>query len=381
MVTYSLVVNNEINSDNFYINLGRFAQDVVESSHNQLGVFIEEYIQFIKTNSVEKLNTYNEYLLELVMIGVFTKNYIGNAHKTNKLAIHFLQFLYAQRKKRPNLKAKIDILRGYFSYIFLEKRNNQVIENYSLDDFNLLLNWLQATGEFNEEVIRLTHWLNFLKTKDKHFVNLLLSNALRFAISFEKKGHNYLNNYVENVSTFRSSVLTQYKHREDYFLAGRHVNEYYLNMFGAELLNGALRNEFSKTTEKVLLLPTCMQKIPVSGCKAATDGKELVCAACSVECNIGKVATEMRKIHVTTYLIPHSSDFSRFLKKWENNSTVSLIGVACVLNLLTGGYEMKRLNISSQCVFLDYCGCKKHWDVNGFATSLNINQLRRVVLN
>jgi hypothetical protein len=40
---------------------------------------------------------------------------------------------------------------------------------------------------------------------------------------------------------------------------------------------------------------------------------------------------------------------------------------------------MKRLNISSQCVFLDYCGCKKHWDTDGFATSLNIAQLKRIV--
>jgi hypothetical protein len=87
----------------------------------------------------------------------------------------------------------------------------------------------------------------------------------------------------------------------------------------------------------------------------------------------------MKKQGITSYLIPHSSDFSKFLVKWKDCPDTSLIGVACVLNLISGGYEMKRLGISSQCVFLDYCGCKKHWDKEGFATSLNVNQLTKVV--
>ena len=45
------------------------------------------------------------------------------------------------------------------------------------------------------------------------------------------------------------------------------------------------------------------------------------------------------------------------------------------LILLAGGYEIKRLNISVQCIFLDYCAYKKHSDKNGAATTLNIEQL------
>jgi len=51
------------------------------------------------------------------------------------------------------------------------------------------------------------------------------------------------------------------------------------------------------------------------------------------------------------------------------------IGITCILNLLAGGYEIKRLNISVQCIFLDYCAYKKHSDKNGAATTLNIEQL------
>jgi hypothetical protein len=193
------------------------------------------------------------------------------------------------------------------------------------------------------------------------------------------KGILTFSKYLQNLNYFHQNTLPSYKYREDYFFASRHENEYYLNMFAAEVLNRGLKKGFSETRKKVLLLPTCMRKEPAAGCKAKSDGKELVCAACSAECNIGKVSTEMKKQGITSYLIPHSSDFSKFLVKWKDCPDTSLIGVACVLNLITGGYEMKRLGISSQCIFLDYCGCKKHWDKEGFATNLNISQLSKLV--
>jgi len=55
------------------------------------------------------------------------------------------------------------------------------------------------------------------------------------------------------------------------------------------------------------------------------------------------------------------------------------IGVTCILNLVAGGYEMKRLNISAQCIFLGYCACKKHCDKDGTPTFLKIEQLVTMV--
>ncbi len=39
--------------------------------------------------------------------------------------------------------------------------------------------------------------------------------------------------------------------------------------------------------------------------------------------------------------------------------------VACLLNLVQGGYEMRELNIPAQCVLLTFCGYQKHWDKDG----------------
>ena len=74
-------------------------------------------------------------------------------------------------------------------------------------------------------------------------------------------------------------------------------------------------------------------------------------------------------------MIPHSSDFTTWLGRWRDTQKVGVVGVACMLNLFTGGYEMKDLNIPAQCVLLDRCGCKQHWHPEGIPTSLDRQQL------
>ncbi len=364
----------------FYDDLSLFTDSVLHSFAGLTSNYIDEYISFLKVEGIENTRTHDEYLVEMLMLGIFWKNYSGNASKTGYLPYRILDFLYKQRRRFPAYKPLIDKVRGYLGYIFLGRGSRNLVQDYTAGQMKHLLNWLKATGEFTEEVNRLSQWILFCRTKNRHYTRMLLEDAVIFAGHFAEKGSLMLCRYVKDQKKFQQHHHATYKYREDYFFTGRHLNEYYLNMFAAEILNRSLKKGFTETRKKVLLLPTCMRHEPVTGCKAKSDGKELVCAACSADCNIGKVSSEMKKEGIISYLIPHSSDFSKFLVKWKDCPDTSLIGVACVLNLLSGGYEMKRLNISSQCVFLDYCGCKKHWDKDGYATSLDIDQLHKIVM-
>ncbi|MEJ6949995.1 DUF116 domain-containing protein [Natronospora cellulosivora (SeqCode)] len=58
---------------------------------------------------------------------------------------------------------------------------------------------------------------------------------------------------------------------------------------------------------------------------------------------------------------------------------VSIIGVACLLNLLSGGWKAKEMGMPALCVLLDYCGCKNHWDKKGVITNLNYEQLSNIM--
>jgi hypothetical protein len=146
-------------------------------------------------------------------------------------------------------------------------------------------------------------------------------------------------------------------------------------MVGANIMNNAFRQEFSVTRRKIVLLPLCMSKNANRGCQARRSGLDIICMDCTADCNIN----EIRKIGVATgfdvRIVPHSSNFTKWLEQWKNQSHTGVVGVACVLNLLTGGYEMKGLNIPAQCVLLDYCGCQKHWCRKELPTRLGVAQL------
>lgn len=371
-VTYNL--NEPGHAGDFYADLEAYTNLVRLAGFIQLGDEVDEYHAFVIKNKVEVPRSREEYLLELVITGVLVKNYYSKATRTGTISTSLLDGLYKLRREYESIKPYVDRLRGVLSYVLLEKKSSPV-PYYSLRGFNRLLEWLSATGEFKEEVIRLRQWMGLYSTKDREHFNDLARRTVSFAGYFERKGDEYMGKYVCNVSHFLQNDLGPHKFREDYFFVARGRNEYFMNMFGAEIMNRQMRESFRKMPHKAVLLPTCMRIEPKDGCKAKDDGKELVCMRCNGHCNVGKVSTAMRKHKVKAYLIPHSSGFSRFLSKWENTSDTGLVGVACILNLLTGGYEMKRLNIPAQCIFLDYCGCKKHWNPGGTPTALNTDHL------
>jgi len=341
--------------------------------------FVDEYLVYILENKVEVQRSRDEYLLELMMIGTFWQNYFYKAQKSKHLSKVVLKRLYNLRKKNETFKPVIDKIRGYLAYELLDHHKNDLKEELTVASFLNLLEWMSATGEFNEEVLRLGNWGGFFASVNERDLEGSLRSLISFSSVFHLKGKEILGKYIPKVEDFLTNSLQAYKFREDYCFTARKENEYLLNMFGAEVMNRQLRSDFEKTSKKAVLMPTCMRTQPPGGCKARSDGKELVCVRCNKDCNIGKIAARVAKYEVTPYLIPHSSEFSRFLIKWKDEKGTGLIGVACVLNLLTGGYEMKRLGISSQCIFLDYCGCKKHWDKEGFVTNMNGNRLEEIL--
>ncbi len=226
---------------------------------------------------------------------------------------------------------------------------------------------------YPEETLPLENWLKFLTSK-RNDQDIFLKIAEQHALAFSKIAKEKLGIYTENVERFIEINKQKYASRNDRVYCLRSEAEYHLNMIGAEILNREYRNEFLRTKRRIVLLPTCMQ---ISSLKC--QAKNSKCMLCNKHCNIFGITTELEKQKIETILIPHSSEFSGSLKHWQNDPEVGLVGVACVLNLLKGGFELRKSNIPSQCVALDFCGCTKHWDNGGTPTKLNIGRLKNIL--
>ncbi|WP_438444908.1 DUF116 domain-containing protein [Gorillibacterium sp. sgz5001074] len=164
-------------------------------------------------------------------------------------------------------------------------------------------------------------------------------------------------------------------------LLDRRRVEYHLNLVGAELLNRAYRDAYRRTGKRAALLPACLKQPGPHGCAADRRGEPLSCLRCSPDCRIGQIAKAGDRSGFEVLIAPHESDaFSREAVARLLREGIGIVGVACALNLLAGGWRAEALGIPAQCVILDYSGCRQHWDARGVPTDLDQDRLYRMLV-
>ena len=379
VITYSLR-NNSGASDNYYNDISLFTDKVLLKSRASIQRVVDEYFEYIKKNKIEILRTKEEYLFDLINLGTLLRIYCGQACNLKNFEYFILNHLYNIRTKNKALKPFIDPVRGIFSTIFLTRKNkHETRSNISSVNVDKLLKWMEASGEFREEVKRMILiYAFFTNIPDDNIVNIL-DEIISFSKWFEDEADKELNIYTRNVDDYLTRKSGKHRWKEDVVFCDRKKSEYYISMLGAEILNRAFKNDFAGTSSKALLLPACMKLLPEGKCKAKKIGLDYSCSGCSPKCRINRLRLDGIEKNYQVHIIPHSSDFTSWLKNWAAGKDIGVIGVACPLNLITGGLELKSLEIPAQCVLLDYCGCKNHWDKNGIATDLNQNQLHKML--
>jgi len=376
-ITYNLIRNNK----NYYEDIDRLTNKVINHFTEKFLTIYKEYLNFIITQKIEKPRSYEEYIYDFLSAGVYLNTYSEFSKGTPYLVMKLLSRLYYLRRKQKRMKPYIDPVRGIISTMFLYKPNGINYSYNTINDFWGLIHWLEASGEFREEVNRFKILGDFLLIKETEECNSLISSMIIFGKWFVEESLFELGIYTENVEEFLSKQHNNYKWKENFIFTGRRREEYHLSMVGAELMNRGFRKNFLSTNKKALLIPACMRNRKDDQCKSVKNSFDMKCSGCDEECRVFQLVKLGKEKGFSVHIIPHSSDFTTWLKTWAVNTGVGVIGVACPLNLITGGLELKSLNIPAQCLLLDYCGCKNHWDENGFATNLNSDELLRILSN
>jgi len=237
---------------------------------------------------------------------------------------------------------------------------------------------MKASGDFREEAIRVSLVEKWISTLSDKRSEIIMKIICRVAADFKSESLEYFRDYTGNISEYIRKNTRTKQWQENVIFCTRREVEYLMNMVGAEIMNRAMAGSFENAKRKYALLPACMRQIP-EACQAKKLSLEMVCTGCDAECNIYKYREMGRQKGFSVRIIPHSSDFSRWLETWAAGKDIGVIGVACPLHLIAGGLELRKLNIDAQCVFLDYCGCKNHWSEDGVMTDMNVNQLLKMI--
>ena len=157
---------------------------------------------------------------------------------------------------------------------------------YSPDRLPRLIQWLEATGEFEQETIRLNNWRSFLRSLPREEAARCIESSVVLFDWFQREADKALGVYTQGIPRFLTAEYARRGCREDQIFCGKEPVEYHLCMVAAEIMNRGLRDDFSRTARKVVLMPACMRGAYASLCQARVSGVDIQCAACSPDCEV-----------------------------------------------------------------------------------------------
>jgi len=368
-------------SDGFYAETARFSAALVAGIESRAGSLLDGYSRHVREFLGETPRSRGEYAIELLTLGMALREYEGAAHRTPGWVVELARALYAVRCRSAHLKPAADLARTALARLFLAPEIGRKARTAGspLVRLTRLIDWLQATGEFEHEALRLLNWRSYLAALKPEKADHWMDVAGTLFDNFERQAGERLGAYTQGVDGFLKTEYTRRRWREDLLLCGRSRVEYHLNMVAAEVMNRGLRADFDRTQRKVVLVPTCMRGRRAESCGAQMDGVDMTCTGCDPDCAVNRITQRISGQGARVYLVPHASGFSQWLERWQREPEVGVTAVACILNILPGGYEMRARGIASQCVPLDYPGCRKHWNRAGISTGVNEERLVQIV--
>lgn len=174
-ITYFLCESNESSTEFYKKNLN-FSKKVLNKLEGNFSNDINDYMNYINKNNMEQLRSKSEYLLEILMIGVFWKEHVNKAISLSKIPRNILIKLSTLREKE-SIKKIVDINRGLLEYLFLNRRSNDKVK-ISLENYKKLVNYLKACGDYKEEAKRLEVWISYFFSLNKNKVDKILTSYL-----------------------------------------------------------------------------------------------------------------------------------------------------------------------------------------------------------
>ncbi len=434
-ITYNLNMENQ---EEYYSKIKTFTLKIIDESKIDINDIISDFQQFLIKNPVQNIyinsdfsKNYNfeEHVFETLFLGVMWKNYMKIAIDLDPFYQNIMAKLSNLRDKKEisNLdsKAEIDEIRGLLASKYLYKKKNEKFEdnknfndpnlknsnndekfednknfndpnlknlnknensdNLNLKNLNKLLDYLEASGDYKESLKHLNIWKSYFSSQKSGKVEKYLNRILSFTNWFEKIANEELHQYTFNVDNFRKNKINYHLNNEDILFCNRNESEYHLNIFGAEVMNRTFQKEFKKRDRTVIFIPGCMRIYPApqnkkknQDCKAIEEDLGLKCVKCRKECNISQLVSDNYFKSFEIYINDHNSAILSNITA-KDKKDLAIVGIACINNLIEGGWKISSWGIPAQCVILDYVGCKKHWDEVGFPTQFNLKELKKII--
>jgi hypothetical protein len=153
--------------------------------------------------------------------------------------------------------------------------------------------------------------------------------------------------------------------------------QYYLYMIEIELTNRIFKNKFNSAEIKLAFLPHCLHDLS-KNCKADIDELDYVCKACSKKCQINLISKLLKEFGIKPYIWREANLKTLFRKLYENNKSVGVLGIACIVELVNGMRLCQKSKVPVVGIPLDANRCAR-WMGEFHDTSVNLKKIEELI--
>ncbi|MBN1612196.1 MAG: DUF116 domain-containing protein [Polyangiaceae bacterium] len=353
--------------------VSRLADEVLRTGE-ALGPILEAYGDFVEALGNAPRRTRSELLVEALLLGVLWRTRGHEATAADPVRSALVARLVSERRR--GVRSHAD---GATAALLLPESSFRPGHlDPSLAQIAQLLDWLLASGEYDDELKRLEGLIWFLGASHASAEHVL-AGIVHWAAEFEAMGERTLGVYTARVQRFLSSELERRGAREDTLQCSRRPAEYHWNMVGAEILNRAWRADFLDCSRHLVVLPSCARIRHETDCRALGQEHALKCSHCAVRCPVSQASRAVSRLGAEALAVVHGSDFGRLLRSPAlADGGVGVLGVACVPGLVGAGWRVRAAGLPAQCVLLESSGCA-HWLDQPVQTSFDLGEIERLL--
>lgn len=253
-------------------------------------------------------------------------------------------------------------------------------EKPTLEHLDCILDQLQQSRDHTYQTQKLRLWQRFILEQtpsNRTLVWQLVDYATNW---FAAHSSEVLGVFTAQVNGFLANFDAS--NRSDALFCTSSVLEYHINMVGAEILNRLWQKSFAATEQRLLVLPGCLRAAP-SSCTAEKWILGFRCNYCSNGCQIRELSQLGADYCFHVAFAKHQSSLVSHvqgLSSLGQHGSLGILGVACVLSLLEGGYMLEAHMVLGQCVPLDFCGCKNHWHEDGLFARVSVKRVVEIMM-
>ncbi len=155
--------------------------------------------------------------------------------------------------------------------------------------------------------------------------------------------------------------------------------QYHLYMLEIEITNRLYINKFLNADHKIALLPYCLRDF-TADCKSKPNDFDYQCKHCSKFCYQNYLSRLLKKYNIDAYIWMRT-DIRKYAKTiLKNNQTLSVLGIACVPELVNGMRKCQAYEIPAIGIPLNANRCIRWWG-EFHENSVDLEQLEILLTN